>query len=428
MTELEYEACTVNVVLSSHVLDDCVYAIPRTLLLRLAGVTVTDNYHFTLRVSTHLSSQGSQLRLYCRTDASRVSVKSYRTSAYVTASRKLHSTVTAIFRTRALTNTISINWLTFCRSDQLLIAEVRNTVTICIQRTTVAVNCSVSRSTRTFVELVSDTIVISIWQNWFWQQHVARVVQLAVSEIQRVHPVQRLNSLLRVTQVEVQAQREVVNQVVVLCLNRRTQDLLCPTLTIQQVFVVWHRDTIFQGEVNPLAQAELNTSTYAWSEYQRFVGEDRSTTAITLVFSFCFVSIIHLILHCSADVVTVFVDTWCSTNDSVEIISSTRCVQGVHTGIVRQGADTDETVDRHTSTGFVETDIVRRSDHIQVQLVRLHTVVVVYFLRRCALCVTCCVVVSVPRWVSTVVVRFLPLHAFRYAVVILQTGRHYITP
>jgi hypothetical protein len=133
----EYEAVSRDTFSFYHVVDHGIYAIPATLLLALVRSAVTSYYHTALRIVAHAGSYRSQ-------QATSIVVQGYAVAREVNAWQSTQGvnaagiyTWSAIFRTWTLTNTISINRLTYSWSNQFFIAAIRNTVTICIAANTV---------------------------------------------------------------------------------------------------------------------------------------------------------------------------------------------------------------------------------------------------------------------------------------------------
>jgi len=300
LTMTEDQAIGADPLLQGQMIDHSIDAIPAKLLARLGGLCVGGDHSLTVRCIAEHGSKYHQCILTILGERSAVTLEIDAGELNVCARSYRGLDVAAALGIRALTNTVSIYRLALCRSDQLLVFAVGYTVAVGITAYAMRINRATSRGFGLAVELVSYTITISVIQDRLRHLHALGRVEFAVSEVQGVEPVERLNRLIFLAEVEVQTCGEVVVRIKVAGEGSVPKGMLLPALTIEEV-VLNEGHAIFDGEVDAGRQLEGNTCADSGGSAGSVVAKDaRLLRAMTL--SGRFIGIIQQVTQCLADI------------------------------------------------------------------------------------------------------------------------------
>ena len=375
LTMAEDQAVCADALLQGQVVDDRIYAIPAELLAGLGRLSVRGYDSLASGSAAEGSSQHEECTFSIFAEGCAIAFEVNAGELYVGAGCCRRLNVAAALGIRALTYTVSINRLALGRRDELLVFAVRYTVTIRVAAHTVRINRATSRRLRLAVELVGNTITISIIQHRLRHFHALGGIQLAVSEIQGIQPVEGLNRLVFLAKVEIQTCGQVVIRIKVASEGSITEGMLLPALTVEEI-ILNEGHAIFNGEVDAGSQLEGYTCTNGCRSAGGVVTEDAGLLC-SMALSRSFVSVIQQVTECLADVSTI--SKRGVAGDAVEVVLRS-AVQGIHEGLVPGKTTTSDHIDIGLGLGLVEQDVVQGENGLKTQIVNIRFVVVIYII------------------------------------------------
>jgi len=117
---------------------------------------------------------------------------------------------------------------------------------------------------------------------------MARIAQLVVRMIQRIHPVKRLYASARIAQVEIQACRQIVQSVIA------SGNRIVLAVTVEQVIIQSEGVAVLDGQVNALTKAESNPNPETGRKAYQLIIQNGSSARCSANSRVGFLGVIHI--------------------------------------------------------------------------------------------------------------------------------------